>query len=74
MKHCTTRMQQACVTAVMCWVLLVSSTVASAQATITGTAIPSHFYVDKTGVLREMRQGSVSAETIPTSLKGLMNP
>lgn len=38
------------------------------------TAIPSHFYVDKTGVLREMRQGSVSAETIPTSLKGLMNP
>ena len=37
------------------------------------TAIPSHFFIDRTGVLREMRQGSVSAETIPTSLKGLMS-
>jgi hypothetical protein len=38
MKHCTTRMRRACVTTVMCSLLLVIPTVAWAQATITGTA------------------------------------
>ncbi len=36
------------------------------------SAIPAHFFVDKDGILRELRQGGVSAETISTSLKGLM--
>lgn len=38
------------------------------------SAIPAHFYVDKDGVLREIRQGAVSADTIATSMKGLMTP
>jgi peroxiredoxin len=38
------------------------------------SAIPAHFFVDKDGVLREIRQGSVSADTITTSMKGLMAP
>lgn len=38
MKHCTTRMRQACVITAMCSLLLVIPVVASAQATITGTA------------------------------------
>jgi peroxiredoxin len=38
------------------------------------SAIPAHFFVDKAGVLREIRQGSVSADTITTSMKGLMTP
>lgn len=36
------------------------------------SAIPAHFFIDKAGVLREMRQGSASPDTIATSLKGLM--
>jgi peroxiredoxin len=38
------------------------------------SAIPAHFFVDKDGVLREIRQGSVSADTITTSMKGLVTP
>jgi peroxiredoxin len=38
------------------------------------SAIPAHFYVDKDGVLREIRQGAVSADTIATSMKGLVTP
>lgn len=38
------------------------------------SAIPAHFFVDKAGVLREIRQGSVSADTIATSMKGLVTP
>lgn len=38
------------------------------------SAIPAHFFVDKAGVLREIRQGSVSADTITTSMKGLVTP
>lgn len=36
------------------------------------SAIPAHFFIDSSGVLREVRQGSVSNDTITTSLKGLM--
>jgi peroxiredoxin len=36
------------------------------------SAIPAHFFVDKSGVLREIRQGSASADTITTSMKGLV--
>lgn len=38
------------------------------------SAIPAHFFVDKAGVLREIRQGSASTETIENSMRGLMTP
>jgi peroxiredoxin len=38
------------------------------------SAIPAHFFIDRGGVLRGIRQGSVSADTIATSLKGLTAP
>lgn len=38
------------------------------------SAIPAHYFVDRDGVLREIRQGAVSADTITTSMKGLVTP
>lgn len=38
------------------------------------SAIPVHYFIDKEGILREIRQGAASTETIETSMKGLMTP
>jgi peroxiredoxin len=38
------------------------------------SAIPAHFFVDKNGVLKEIRQGSVSETSIAASMKGLITP
>jgi cytochrome c biogenesis protein CcmG/thiol:disulfide interchange protein DsbE len=38
------------------------------------SAIPAHFYVDRSGVLREMRQGGVSTDGIDTSVGRVLAP
>ena len=38
------------------------------------SAIPAHFFVGEDGVLREIRQGAVSPETIATAVKGVLAP
>ena len=38
------------------------------------SAIPAHFFVDRTGVLREIRQGGVSTDSIATSVDRAMAP
>ena len=38
------------------------------------SAIPAHFFVDRKGVLREIRQGGVSTDSIATSVSRAMAP
>jgi cytochrome c biogenesis protein CcmG, thiol:disulfide interchange protein DsbE len=38
------------------------------------SAIPAHFFVDRTGVLREIRQGGVSTDSIAASVSRAMAP
>ena len=38
------------------------------------SAIPAHFFVDRSGVLREIRQGSVSTDSIAASVGRAMAP
>lgn len=38
------------------------------------SAIPAHFYVDRTGVLREIRQGGVSTDGIDASVGRVLSP
>jgi peroxiredoxin len=38
------------------------------------SAIPAHYFIDKSGVVKEIRQGSVSPDSIATSMKGLVTP
>jgi cytochrome c biogenesis protein CcmG, thiol:disulfide interchange protein DsbE len=38
------------------------------------SAIPAHFYVDRSGVLREIRQGGVSTDGIDTSVGRVLSP
>ena len=38
------------------------------------SAIPAHFFVDRSGVLREIRQGGVSTDSIAASVGRAMAP
>jgi peroxiredoxin len=38
------------------------------------SAIPAHFYVDRSGVLREIRQGGVSTDGIDASVGRVLSP